>query len=163
MRSVTFIYEYPPIPVRSCDWRACWTDDDECGPSGFGATKKAAFADLIINTEMKEELMAQYHHDTTWEVKTIDGSQTVVELDVRVEYDFEPTSKVIFVRNVEGLFRKHNAWITLEIPEELRVLAVKHFDSSEDFKDLVEVEREESAKQDAADAKADHIRERKED
>ena len=104
-----------------------------------------------------------YTHDTTWTINTVDGKDTVVELDVRVHYNFEPVSKVVNVTDVKALFRKHGHWIERDIPEELHTLAVKHFDSSEDFQALVEVEREESAKQDAADAKADHLRERKED
>lgn len=158
MRKITFIYENPPIPIRSCDWRAVFTDDDENGPSGFGATKKEAFKDLLLNTE---EEMAQYHHDTTWTVHTVDGKEVVVELDVRVEYNYEPASKVINVTEVKGLFRKHGKWITLDIPEELRVLALKHFDSSAEFQQEIETYRAEMAFDDAADAKADHIRERK--
>lgn len=48
-------YDYPPIPVRDCDWHAV-TDNydgaDDCNdPIGYGATEQAAIDDLIQQLE----------------------------------------------------------------------------------------------------------------
>lgn len=107
--------------------------------------------------------MPQYQHDTTWEVYTTDGSQIVVELDVRVHYDYERVSQVIVVREVKALFRKHDKWIELDIPEDFRVLAAKHFDASPTFEDEILKYQDFIARDEVADAKADHIRERRDD
>lgn len=48
--SVRAEHVYPPIPIRSNDWRAWWDDQDE-GPYGYGATEAAAIADLTENYE----------------------------------------------------------------------------------------------------------------
>ena len=45
-------YDPPPIPDRSCDWRAI--DDDSDGTrSGFGPTREDAIADLVERMELE--------------------------------------------------------------------------------------------------------------
>ena len=47
-------YDYPPIPIRSCDWSAV-TDDYEPGdPIGRGATEQEAIDDLKEQIEENE-------------------------------------------------------------------------------------------------------------
>ena len=43
----------PPIPDRSHDWMACLYDRDD-GPTGFGATKAEAIADLKTQLDEQE-------------------------------------------------------------------------------------------------------------
>lgn len=48
-------FDYPPIPVRCCDWSAV-TDNYEPGhPMGQGATEQEAVADLLDKLEDMEE------------------------------------------------------------------------------------------------------------
>ena len=50
-------HEYPPIPIRTCDWSAVLDDYDgapDAGPHqyvGFGATEDEAVRDLIEQLE----------------------------------------------------------------------------------------------------------------
>lgn len=46
-------HECPPIPVRSMDW-AAWTDGNEEGPIGRGATEAEAVADLQEQLEERQ-------------------------------------------------------------------------------------------------------------
>lgn len=50
--NLTFIH--PPIPLRSTDWEAVWSDFecdyDHSDPVGTGATPEEAIADLIDST-----------------------------------------------------------------------------------------------------------------
>lgn len=57
-------FDYPPIPVRNCDWSAvtddyeAWTEDGEwttTHPAGHGATEEEAIADLLIQIEDRAE------------------------------------------------------------------------------------------------------------
>jgi hypothetical protein len=46
--SVTCVLQYPPIPDRSCDWCAYYTDDQSDSPNcGWGETREAAIQDLV--------------------------------------------------------------------------------------------------------------------
>lgn len=49
-RKITTDHVYPPIPIRTMDWRAYY-DGEEDGPHGEGSTEVEAVADLIANTE----------------------------------------------------------------------------------------------------------------
>ena len=54
-RNIITNFDYPPIPVRSCDWSAVFDDydgaeDSNC-PIGRGATEKEAVEDLICSVE----------------------------------------------------------------------------------------------------------------
>jgi hypothetical protein len=40
---------FPPIPDRRFDWSACYDDQDETGPFGWGPTEEAAIKDLQDN------------------------------------------------------------------------------------------------------------------
>lgn len=40
-------FDYPPIPIRSMDWSACFDGEEEDGPYGRGATEEAAVFDLL--------------------------------------------------------------------------------------------------------------------
>jgi hypothetical protein len=51
MAQISTEYVYPPIPIRNFDWRAWFTDNDEEGPVGWGATQEQAIADLQENAE----------------------------------------------------------------------------------------------------------------
>ena len=43
---------YPPIPIRSCDWRAYWEGDEERpGRYAYGATEEEAIAALLEEEE----------------------------------------------------------------------------------------------------------------
>lgn len=46
-RKIVTEYVYPPIPVRSYDWRATFADYDIGDPIGTGATEAEAIADLM--------------------------------------------------------------------------------------------------------------------
>ncbi len=47
-RKIEVEHVYPPIPIRSWDWRASFADDDpETGLSGWGKTKQEAIAGLL--------------------------------------------------------------------------------------------------------------------
>ena len=47
---IKVVFEYPPIPIRSFDYRATFEDDDpELQRDGWGRTKEAAINDLIAN------------------------------------------------------------------------------------------------------------------
>jgi hypothetical protein len=43
--TITTEYVYPPIPIRSFDWR-CFDSDSEESPIGWGATEALAIADF---------------------------------------------------------------------------------------------------------------------
>lgn len=43
---ITTRYDPPPIPVRTSDWCAHLTGQEEDGPYGWGATEEAAIAEL---------------------------------------------------------------------------------------------------------------------
>lgn len=54
-RKIITHFDYPPIPVRNCDWSAVFDDydgaeDSNC-PIGRGATEKEAVQDLIEQVE----------------------------------------------------------------------------------------------------------------
>jgi hypothetical protein len=54
-RKIITSFDYPPIPVRTCDWSAIFDDydgaeDSNC-PIGHGATEKEAIRDLIEQVE----------------------------------------------------------------------------------------------------------------
>lgn len=40
---------YPPIPIRHFDWCAYRDGQEEFGNYGYGQTKEAAIADLLVN------------------------------------------------------------------------------------------------------------------
>lgn len=45
-------FDYPPIPLRNCDWSAIDDDTYEPGcPIGHGATEQEAIADLLMQLE----------------------------------------------------------------------------------------------------------------
>ena len=44
-------FDYPPIPVRCCDWSALRDGYDEGDPIGHGRTEKDAIADLRAQEE----------------------------------------------------------------------------------------------------------------
>lgn len=46
MSKIVTSFDNPPIPVRSCDWSACYDGFEEDGPTGRGATEAEAIADL---------------------------------------------------------------------------------------------------------------------
>lgn len=46
MSKILTSHIYPPIPIRSFDWAACWADDEE-GIIGWGATEEEAIAAMI--------------------------------------------------------------------------------------------------------------------
>lgn len=52
-------YIHPPIPNRSCDWRAWIDGNEEDGPVGWGATKEEALRDL--EEEMSESYEEPAH------------------------------------------------------------------------------------------------------
>ena len=53
---VTVNFEYPPIPIRTCDWRAWYSSDDSDNPDcGWGATPEDAIQDLVDSYEDPEE------------------------------------------------------------------------------------------------------------
>jgi hypothetical protein len=47
-RRIVTEHIYPPIPNRNFDWRATFEGYDEGEPMGYGPTKEAAIADLIL-------------------------------------------------------------------------------------------------------------------
>lgn len=53
MNPIVTMFEYPPIPVRTMDWRAMREGNDERGPFGWGETEAQAVADLL---EIEEEM-----------------------------------------------------------------------------------------------------------
>ena len=48
-KSIACHFIYPPIPTRQHDWQAFYMGREEIGNYGYGATRKAAIADLIAN------------------------------------------------------------------------------------------------------------------
>ena len=53
--SISLSHEYPPIPIRTCDWRAWYTDDQSDNPNcGWGATPDEAITDLVDSYEEPE-------------------------------------------------------------------------------------------------------------
>jgi hypothetical protein len=48
---IIFEYVYPPIPIRCCDWSAVLDGYEGGDPIGYGATKEAAQADLLMQLE----------------------------------------------------------------------------------------------------------------
>ena len=44
-------YVFPPIPIRSFDWRATLDDYEPGCPMGQGPTEEAAIADLLSQIE----------------------------------------------------------------------------------------------------------------
>ena len=46
--SVSLSREYPPIPIRTCDWRAWYSNDESDEPNcGWGATSEEAMENLV--------------------------------------------------------------------------------------------------------------------
>jgi hypothetical protein len=41
-------YEYPPVPVRSFDWSACFEGYEPGDPIGRGTTEAEAIAELLL-------------------------------------------------------------------------------------------------------------------
>lgn len=48
---IVTVHEYPPIPIRSFDWRAYRDGDEEAGNYGYGRTEQEAIEDLLANEE----------------------------------------------------------------------------------------------------------------
>ena len=46
MKTIVTSHPYPPIPLRSMDWQACFDGEEEDGPYGYGATEAEAIEDL---------------------------------------------------------------------------------------------------------------------
>ena len=49
MKTIVTSHPYPPIPLRSMDWQACFDGEEEDGPYGYGATETEAIEDLKRN------------------------------------------------------------------------------------------------------------------
>lgn len=49
---IVTVYEHPPFPTRSTDWRAYFDYQEESGPYGWGPTEEQAMIDLIHNYEL---------------------------------------------------------------------------------------------------------------
>jgi hypothetical protein len=56
MDKVILTHEFPPIPIRTMDWRAGFDGREEEGTDAFGPTRLAALVALYHETED--------HHDT---------------------------------------------------------------------------------------------------
>lgn len=63
----------PPIPTRSCDWRAHWDGMEEDGPYGDGETREQAINGLFDNTEVAD--LASWFGIETREVDTLRGPE----------------------------------------------------------------------------------------
>ncbi len=48
-RTIVTEYVYPPIPIRSFDWAAWYSGEEEHGQYGSGRTEEEAIADLKAN------------------------------------------------------------------------------------------------------------------
>ena len=44
---IHIIFEYPPIPDRSCDWRAYYDGEEEENKCGWGSTPTEACKNLL--------------------------------------------------------------------------------------------------------------------
>ena len=53
-KKITVEHVYPPIPVRDYDWCAYEGDYDLGQRVGYGATREAAIADLMVQIEEEE-------------------------------------------------------------------------------------------------------------
>lgn len=57
-------YVYPPIPIREYDWLATWEGDEPNDNGqmlhGYGRTPLDAIRELLDDTEMHEEIKAEY-------------------------------------------------------------------------------------------------------
>ena len=57
MSKIITNFEYPPIPLRCCDWSAVREGYEQGDPIGVGATELEAIQDLIY-TEIERERKA---------------------------------------------------------------------------------------------------------
>jgi hypothetical protein len=48
MKPIHTSYDFPPIPIRNCDWSATFDGYEPGDPIGTGRTEQAAIADLLL-------------------------------------------------------------------------------------------------------------------
>lgn len=74
-RTIITDHVYPPIPMRNYDWCACYENDEEFGPQGWGRTEEDAIADLIESEREEVDNLTSFPPITDKEAQDIQAWQ----------------------------------------------------------------------------------------